>query len=782
MNAFIQQLFLLSITGTLSILLILTFKKLYQNHFSRQWQYYIWLVAALRFLVPFAPDVRAVGVLIGSARIQAVQQTMFYPQGNSLPADSSQSPSANTQADRSFSSADKPANRLPEPSVSLSADSQPSADRPQTAGGRFRLPLSRNVATGIFILWLLPALFLFARKIIAYRSFLRGIRSSDATVSDIRLLNLLGACEEACGVKRPLELYQIPQLSSPVMAGWLHPCIAIPDSPLSDTQLSLIFMHELTHYKRCDLIYKWLVQTIVCIHWYNPFVYLLEKEINDACELSCDEAVVRALPEEGKKAYGDTLLMCSKTAYLKKSSVPSPTLTEGGKQLKERLGAIMKYRQLTKKTKIATILFTAGICFGSAVPGAYATPARPVSRVQNDAKNPEETPADSLSKDPYSKYQKLLAFRTDSYQNLTAAQFREIVTLALDTPEGIRLLDEAFRDANAQFHRFDHEDAFFLQNTLRLASGSWRKSSLSAAGVERPLKNGQTAGLDFRAQITLLHTDIHVSEYEDAYRGLADTAAAFLAAQSDAVLADRSPKTTKRLSKEAKKAMQTYAKDISKKGNLSLTVDWCCYAPEDDSTAGSETGAQDNTAYAALPAKLKKLLTLKVKGYQNYTLSEFFDYMTEQYEADSDLWKASQSRAALLTDTDAIQRLSPEDYAFLTVTIPCTMSESTYERDRVGRLPAGFGGQFDLPYPRHRTRIHFEWYVQYEIQNPQLTVGERDQLILNVIRGMDEFVKTTPDTTDIGSESYIKNMRRHLKELIKETNGFGLKMTLAQCQ
>ena len=228
--------------------------------------------------------------------------------------------------------------------------------------------------------------------------------------------------------------------------------------------------------------------------------------------------------------------------------------------------------------------------------------------------------------------------------------------------------------------------------------------------------------------------------------------------------------------------MQTYAKDISKKGNLSLTVDWCCYAPEDDSTAGSETGAQDNTAYAALPAKLKKILTLKVKGYQNYTLSEFFDYMTKQYVADSDLWKASQSRAALLTDTDAIQRLSPEDYAFLTVTIPCTMSESTYERDRVGRLPAGFGGQFDLPYPRHRTRIHFEWYVQYEIQNPQLTVGERDQLILKVIRGMDEFVKTTPDTTDIGSESYIKNMRRHLKELIKETNGFGLKMTLVQCQ
>ena len=101
----------------------------------------------------------------------------------------------------------------------------------------------------------------------------------------------------------------------------------------------------------------------------------LEKEINDACELSCDEAVVRALPEEGKKAYGDTLLMCSKTAYLKKSSVPSPTLTEGGKQLKERLGAIMNFKSKTKTIRFLTVVLTLFILSGAVFIGGYPVSA-----------------------------------------------------------------------------------------------------------------------------------------------------------------------------------------------------------------------------------------------------------------------------------------------------------------------------------------------------------------------------------------------------------------------
>ena len=51
----------LSVSGTLLLLLILGLKLLYKNKFSRRWQYYIWIIAALRFLLPFAPDTSIVG-------------------------------------------------------------------------------------------------------------------------------------------------------------------------------------------------------------------------------------------------------------------------------------------------------------------------------------------------------------------------------------------------------------------------------------------------------------------------------------------------------------------------------------------------------------------------------------------------------------------------------------------------------------------------------------------------------------------------------------------------
>lgn len=77
MHAFVRQLFLLSLSGTLSTLLICILKKLYQKHFSRRWQYYIWLVAVVRFLLPFAPDTEAADALLGTGHIQTVQRAVL---------------------------------------------------------------------------------------------------------------------------------------------------------------------------------------------------------------------------------------------------------------------------------------------------------------------------------------------------------------------------------------------------------------------------------------------------------------------------------------------------------------------------------------------------------------------------------------------------------------------------------------------------------------------------------------------------------------------------------
>ena len=63
MNEFIKILLSLSVSGVLLLLLILGLKPLYKNRFSKRWQYYIWIIVALRFLLPFTPDTTIVGSL-----------------------------------------------------------------------------------------------------------------------------------------------------------------------------------------------------------------------------------------------------------------------------------------------------------------------------------------------------------------------------------------------------------------------------------------------------------------------------------------------------------------------------------------------------------------------------------------------------------------------------------------------------------------------------------------------------------------------------------------------
>ena len=145
--------------------------------------------------------------------------------------------------------------------------------------------------------------------------------------------------------------------------------------------MSYIFVHELIHYKQRDMFYKWLIQIVVCAHWFNPFVYLLEREVNKSCELSCDEIVLSVLDDSAKREYGDTLIFFFKSNNLYKSSLASVTLTEGAEQLKERLGAIMKFRKKSKVVIAITAIFTVAVCVCFFVTGAYAAPS-----VANDMK------------------------------------------------------------------------------------------------------------------------------------------------------------------------------------------------------------------------------------------------------------------------------------------------------------------------------------------------------------------------------------------------------------
>ena len=343
MNEFIKILLSLSVSGALLLLLILGLKPLYKNKFSKRWQYYIWIVVALRFLLPFTPDTTIVGSLFEKFDTAAITNEIPTSPNVPVPADTGNSKAEPIQTNREITTA------------------------------AMREPFNKYVC--LFFIWSALALVLFVRKVTVYQGFIQYIKAGNKEVSDIKILNLLSDCEEKLNIKTRVELSCNPLIASPMLIGFFRPRIILPVGELEDKELSYIFVHELTHYKQRDMFYKWLIQIVVCAHWFNPFVYLLEKEVNKSCELSCDEKVISILNEKAKREYGDTLISFLKSNNLYKSSLASVTLTEGAEQLKERLGAIMKFRKKSKAIIAITAIFTAAVCVCFFVTGAYAAPS-----------------------------------------------------------------------------------------------------------------------------------------------------------------------------------------------------------------------------------------------------------------------------------------------------------------------------------------------------------------------------------------------------------------------
>lgn len=352
MNAVLKIFLSMSFSGSLLILILLLGKQFLKNKISRQWQYYIWLVVVLRLLLPFGPEVslmgktyRTVDQAISQAALLPPQQQppLNVPGGNLVPA---------VGAEHRKEMLNSPADDV--------TTTHPFQD------------------IGVLLInhiWLVVALGLLIRKITIYQGFVRYIKARLTPVSDIERLDELSIVAEQSGIKKPVELCVNPLVSSPLLIGLFHPCIVLPRVDILEKDFRYIVLHELTHYKRCDMFYKWLVQVTVCLHWFNPLVHLMSREITKACEFSCDEAVLTKMGSGNAQDYGKTLLDAMAAVGRYKENFGAVTLSENKHLLKERINAIMNFKKKSTAIRFLTGALTLCVMFGAAFVGVYPVDA-----------------------------------------------------------------------------------------------------------------------------------------------------------------------------------------------------------------------------------------------------------------------------------------------------------------------------------------------------------------------------------------------------------------------
>ena len=171
--------------------------------------------------------------------------------------------------------------------------------------------------------------------------------------NDKTLNNLINECKNIIGVKKKINIIVQNFKRTPSIIGIFNPKILVTNEFLlqNDTTKKYIIMHELSHYKRKDLIFNYVILLITIIHWFNPLIWLFFKKIRQDIELATDEMVLNKLKKDEKKEYGRTLINSLEIFQEEKYTAKILCVTDDSKNMERRI-KMVKLSEKFKKNKI----------------------------------------------------------------------------------------------------------------------------------------------------------------------------------------------------------------------------------------------------------------------------------------------------------------------------------------------------------------------------------------------------------------------------------------------
>ncbi|EEF60863.1 peptidase M56 BlaR1 [Pedosphaera parvula Ellin514] len=208
-------------------------------------------------------------------------------------------------------------------------------------------PSSRRFIWACFIIWL-AGVVIFTSRIVQLDFAFAAKVGRTKMVTDSETLELLDQCRRRMGIRFPIGLLETDEVQTPALYGALHPRLLIPkgmSADLNPEELEHVFMHELAHIKRHDMVVHWIMTLAQILHWFNPLVWAALARMRVERELACDSLVLSYVKDAEKESYGSTLLK-----LLERFTQPSPNpgivgIMERAEPIKERILSIAHYRK-----------------------------------------------------------------------------------------------------------------------------------------------------------------------------------------------------------------------------------------------------------------------------------------------------------------------------------------------------------------------------------------------------------------------------------------------------
>ena len=262
---------ILSLFGFGITALLLCLKPITAKKFPAKWQYYVWIAVLLSMIIPTYKLIPP----------KEAQKLPLLPQNEIVQPEAVQD--------------------LEEAPRTVIIEETPIEYREVNLTPKFQIKLLDLLA----YIWFFGACIYLIVVIGSYVVYLIRKRKNAVAIIDNAALNEV---KKELKIKRHIKIRMSPDIQSPMLVGVLFPTIYIPCREIPDESMRMIFLHELTHYKRKDLAFKWLSIFVNAVHWFNPLAYLLCANLSESCEVSCDMAVTRNMSEIEQKIYMKTIL------------------------------------------------------------------------------------------------------------------------------------------------------------------------------------------------------------------------------------------------------------------------------------------------------------------------------------------------------------------------------------------------------------------------------------------------------------------------------------------
>ena len=240
----LRDLFFISLTTAAAIALLLPLRVLLRRRYAAAWLYFVWLLLAVRLLVPFRWEWKTAPVQLPAAVTEGLDIVLSY----------------------------RPA---------------PAVQQEGTAG-------SMTVADGLALVWGLGAAGMLCYHFGTYFLFRCRAKRQFVLVEQ--------GTQKGPFVLDP-PVYRCAAVEGPVMLGWLRPVILLPQTDYTAEERVAVLLHERCHFRRGDLWYKLLLLLVKSVHWFNPLVWLMVKTAEEDLELACDETVIRRQGRTFKRIY-----------------------------------------------------------------------------------------------------------------------------------------------------------------------------------------------------------------------------------------------------------------------------------------------------------------------------------------------------------------------------------------------------------------------------------------------------------------------------------------------